>query len=224
MRLLLVEDDLKLATLLKKYLQLKKYVVDHVSDGLKAEQKILSTSYDAVVMDWTLPSKTGVKVCQEVREKGVSTPIIMLTGRSEIKDKLEGFNSGADDYLAKPFDPDELVARIDSLLRRPVNRLPEKLTVADLVLDPSSHQVMRGQETINLMPKEFALLEYLMRNPNRVVSNNELLQHVWGIYSNTSSNRLQVYVRYLREKIDEPFERALIKTIRGAGYMIEGEL
>jgi two-component system OmpR family response regulator len=138
-----------------------------------------------------------------------------------VEDKIKGLNSGADDYLAKPFDPDELLARIGSLLRRPVERLPEKLQIADLVLDPVSHTVTREGVEIQLMPKEFSLLEYLIRNPGRVITNNELLQHVWGVYSNTSSNRLQVYVRYLREKIDEPYRVKLIQTVRGSGYKLE---
>ena len=221
MRILIVEDDLKLATLLKRYLQFKKFAVDHVSDGKKAKEKALASSYDVIIMDVVIPSMDGVKLCANLRESGLSTPIIMLTNRSDVEDRIKGLNSGADDYLPKPFDPDELVARINSLLRRPISRLPEKLEVADLMLDPSSHVVTRSGITINLMPKEYSLLEYLMRNKGRVLTNNELLQHVWGVYSNTSSNRLQVYVRYLREKIDEPFEVSLIKTVRGSGYKIE---
>jgi len=220
MRILIVEDDLKLASLLKKYLQTKKFAVDHVGDGKKAEEKALKNEYDLIVMDWTLPSQDGVKTCANLREAGLMTPILMLTGRGEVEDKIKGFNSGADDYLAKPFDPDELVARINSLLRRPQNRLPEKLTLADLELDPSTHIVLRDGVGINLMPKEYALLEYFMRNPGRVITNNELLQHVWGVYSNTSSNRLQVYIRYLREKVDEPYDKKLIQTVRGTGYKI----
>jgi two-component system OmpR family response regulator len=221
MRILIVEDDLKLASLLKKYLTLKRYTVDHVGDGKKAEERAMNTAYDLIVLDWSLPSQDGIQVCLRLREAGVMCPIIMLTGRSEVEDKIKGLNSGADDYLAKPFDPDELLARIGSLLRRPVERLPEKLQIADLVLDPVSHTVTREGVEIQLMPKEFSLLEYLIRNPGRVITNNELLQHVWGVYSNTSSNRLQVYVRYLREKIDEPYRVKLIQTVRGSGYKLE---
>lgn len=220
MRILIVEDDLKLASLLKKYLQFKKFTVDHVGDGLKAEEKAIKNEYDAIVLDWTLPGRDGLTVCKNLREAKVMTPIIMLTGRGEVEDKVRGFNSGADDYLSKPFDPDELAVRIQALLRRPKARLPEKLQVMDLVLDPTSHTVCREDVELQLMPKEFSLLEYLMRNTGRVVTNNELLQHVWGVYSNTSSNRLQVYIRYLREKVDEPYDLKLIQTVRGMGYKI----
>lgn len=220
MRVIVVEDDLKLASLLKKYLQLKKFTVDHVSDGKKAEGKINTTKYDAIVLDINLPSLDGIRLCSSLRGSGIMTPIIMLTHRSDVEDRIKGLNSGADDYLPKPFDPDELVARLNCLLRRPSVRLPEKLEVDGLVLDPDSSQVIRDGDEIALMPKEFSLLEYLMRNSGRVLTNNELLQHVWGVYSSTSSNRLQVYIRYLREKIDEPYDKKLIITVRGRGYKI----
>ena len=221
MRLLLVEDDKKLAQHLQRYLSNNKFAVDHIEDGKIAQDKALKIKYDLIILDLTLPSRDGMKVCRTLRDEGLSTPIIILTGRGEIEDKVKGLNAGADDYLSKPFDPSELLARLNAILRRPKQSLPKKLEVRELVLDPFSHTVTREGEVIDLMPKEYALLEYLMRNKNRALTKNELLQHVWGVYSNSSGNRLEVYIRYLREKVDEPYERDLIRTVRGVGYKIE---
>lgn len=220
MRVLFVEDDNKLAKLIKKLLLINKYVVDHVEDGKIAEQKALENNYDVIILDLTLPSRDGVKVCKAIRKNEINTPVLMLTGRSGPNDRVVGLDSGADDYLIKPFDPDELLARIRALLRRPQNALPSKLVVEDLVLDPASHTVSRGKKSIDLMPKEYSLLEFLMRRANQAVTKTELLSHVWGVYSHSSSNRLEVYIRYLREKVDEPFETNLINTVRSVGYRL----
>ncbi len=224
MRVLLVEDDKELSSLVEKLLTDENYVVDTAFDGEVGEEKALANEYDAIILDLTLPKKDGLEVCKSLRAEGAKTPILMLTGRATISEKVTGLDSGADDYLVKPFGAKELYARLRAVMRRPAKVLPKELVVGPLELDPSTHEVKRDGQLIDLMPKEYSLLEFLMRNPGQVCTREELLNHVWGVYSNNSSNRLEVYIRYLRNKVDLDFDEDLIKTVRGTGYkIVDGE-
>jgi DNA-binding response OmpR family regulator len=220
MRVLLVEDDPKLGPTLAKLLKQQSYSVDLVKDGLKAKEKVIDQQYDIILLDINLPGADGIEVCKTARNNGVKTPVLMLTSRDQITDKIRGFDTGADDYLTKPFNTGELFARMRALLRRPDDILPATLSFEKLSLNPADRTVLHGRHRVELMPKEFSLLEYLMRNSERAVSRDELLRHVWGVYSNNSSNRLEVYIRYLRRKIDKPFSTKYVKTIRGIGYKL----
>lgn len=220
MRVLLVEDDPKLGPTMAKLLKKQGYSVDLQKDGLVGEKKATQATYDLIILDLNLPGKDGIEIAKGVREKEISTPILMVTSRSELMDKIHGLDQGADDYLTKPFNTGELFARVRALLRRPKKVLPTKLEYEDVTLDPATHTVIRDGQEVLLMPKEFALLEYLMRNKENAVSRDELLRHVWGVYSLRSSNRLEVYIRYLRNKLDKPFKEPYIKTVRGIGYKL----
>ena len=220
MHTLLVEDDKELSALLSKILRKSNFLVDVDTSGSKTMSKLAKAQHDVVVLDLNLPDVDGVDLCQQIRSNGNTVPIIMLTNRSSTVDRITGLDAGADDYLPKPFHPDELIARIRAVSRRPNTLVGEVLQVGDLTLDTRTYKVTRAGKNIDLMPKELQLLEYLLRKQEEVVSKGELLRHVWGIYSNNSSNRLEVYIRYLREKLDDPFEVKLIHTIRGRGYQI----
>jgi len=220
MRALLIEDDPKLGPTLAKLLRKQGYSTDLQKDGLVGLDRALNQKYDIMLLDLNLPNKDGLEICQGVREAKISTPILMLTSRGEILDRVRGLDIGADDYLAKPFSTGELFARMRALLRRPEQTLPAKLSFGDIVLDPATRDVTHEGKSIKLMPKEYALLEYLIRNTDRAVPREELLRHVWGVYSNSSSNRLEVYVRYLRSKLDKPFSTNYISTVRGVGYRL----
>ena len=220
MRLLIVEDETRVAKNVRRMLQAAHHVVDVVDEGKLALQKAADNKYDLIILDIGLPDMSGLEVCKEIRNSGNSVPILMLTGFDSVSEKVAGLDAGADDYLAKPFDRPELLARIRALLRRPKRTFSNLLQVGDLKLDTVAHEVYRKDKSIRLMPKEFALLEYLMRRAGEAISRDDLLQHVWGIYSRNSSNRLEVYIRYLREKIDEPFDNKMIQTVRGIGYKI----
>lgn len=220
MHTLLVEDDKKLSKLLAKILAKSNFEVDIDSTGSKTVDKLHRKSHDVVILDLNLPDQDGVELCKKIRSSGSTVPIIMLTNRSSTIDKITGLDAGADDYLPKPFHPDELIARIRAVLRRPEVVLSELIVIDDLTIDCRKFQVTRSGQAIQLMPKEFQLLEYLARKQGAVVGKSELLRHVWGIYSNNGSNRLEVYIRYLRQKIDEPFNGPLIHTVRGKGYRL----
>lgn len=220
MRVLLIEDDPKLGPTLAKLLKKQGYQVDLQRDGISGAKKALKNEHDIILLDLNLPGIDGMEVAKRARAEKVSTPILMLTSRDSLNDKITGLNTGADDYLTKPFNTGELFARMQALLRRPKKSLPTVLRYKDIELDPATHEVKRAGQSIELMPKEYALLEYLMRNHERAVTREELLRHVWGVYSRRSSNRLEVYVRYLRRKIDKPFKLAYINTVRGVGYRL----
>jgi len=184
----------------------------------------LKEDYDIMLLDLNLPNIDGVEICQGVREAKIFTPILMLTSRSEYLDRINGLDVGADDYLTKPFNTGELLARIRALLRRTRKSIPSVVNFGELTLNPATKEVSHGNNSLNLMPKEFSLLEYLIRNTDRAVPREELLRHVWGVYSRSSSNRLEVYIRYLRTKIDRPFSTNYVNTVRGVGYrLIEQE-
>lgn len=219
-RALIIDDDQELAKILRSILEKQHFSVDTLFDGGGVVERVKKHEYDVVILDLNLPDADGVEVCQSLRTAGYIVPVIMLTARRTTIDKITGLDAGADDYLPKPFSPDELMARIRAVLRRPEQSIGDVLQVGDLKVHTLEHKVTRAGREIELMPKEYALLEYMARKPSTLLRKEELLSHVWGIYSRTGSNRLEVYIRYLREKIDEPFETKLIKTVRGSGYKI----
>jgi DNA-binding response OmpR family regulator len=220
MRILLVEDDRKAARLLSKGLQEEGFIVDVAHSGEDADETADVKSYDAIVLDWLLPGKDGITVCRELRARGVSTPILMLTARDALDDRVKGLNTGADDYLTKPFAFAELLARLHALLRRSDLSRPVVLTVADLTLDPLSHRVTRSGVPISLTPKEYAILEQLMRHAGEVVTRSRLGEGVWEDEHDSLTNLVDVHVSHLRRKIDREGGPALIHTVRGRGYRI----
>lgn len=220
MRILVVEDELKMAALLRRGLAEEGYAVDVAGTGDDGLWMAQAAEYDAIVLDLMLPGLDGVSVCRRWRENGVWAPVLMLTARDGIDDRVAGLDAGADDYLRKPFSFAELLARLRALARRGVPERPILLEVADLRLDPVSRQVWRADTEIGLSAREFALLETFMRRPGHVLSRLQLLEHAWDYAYETRSNVVDVYVRYLREKIDRPFGRSSLETVRGAGYRL----
>lgn len=222
MRILIVEDEQKLAEGIKKGLEKRGYAVDMVDDGEKALTRLSvhRGDYDLVILDLMLPSKSGYEVCEEARARGVTVPILVLTARNEVENKVRLLLSGADDYLVKPFSFEELLARVHALLRRPVSTVPDVLKVADIELDPSEHIVRRNGEEVPLTLKEFTLLEYFLRHPNEVVNREDLLSHLWDFNYESFSNVIDVHVKNLRRKLDAPDEPSLIETVRGIGYRL----
>lgn len=222
MRILIVEDEKKLAVSLKKLLKSDSYAVDVIFDGMQGYETAVSEDYDVMILDLGLPSLGGITIAKKLREEGVKTPILMLTARDSQKDKISGLDSGADDYLVKPFDYEELLARIRALLRRGDVNGGTELHIGSLVLNPHSHIVTRNGITLNLSAKEYALLEYLMRNSGKILSKTQILDHVWDIDTDPFSNVVDVYIGYLRTKIDKVFpeEESLLQTVKGIGYKI----
>lgn len=222
MRILVVEDEPKIASAIKRGLEQETFSVDVVEDGDSGLSYGMSGDYDAIVLDWMLPgSIDGKQVCEKLREGGNKTPILMLTARDSVGAKVAGLNGGADDYLAKPFSFDELIARIHALLRRPSDLAGTKLTVGKLSLEPATKIVTFGTKALKLTAKEFSLLEYLLRNKGRVVSKDELITHVWSDDDDILPNTVEVYVGYLRNKIDRQFKTDIVQTVRGFGYKIK---
>jgi len=220
MRILLVEDNRRFSTALKKSIEEDGHAVDAAFDGTEGEDLGLSNSYDLVILDVMLPGKDGFEVCRRLRARKVTTPILMLTARNEVDDRVRGLDGGADDYLAKPFDLAELKARIRCLLRRASSDRSGELVAADLVLDPAAHTVRRGGRVIDLTAREFGLLEYFLRNPGRLVTREMAENHLWSNEELVASNVVDVYVRRLRAKIDADFEPKLLETLRGSGYRL----
>ena len=220
MRLLLIEDDRKAARLLAKGLQEEGFVVDVAPTGEDGEEKAAVNEYDLIVLDWLLPGKDGLAVCRALRAGATSTPILMLTARDSVADRVSGLSTGADDYLTKPFAFAELLARIRALLRRSRVAQPAVLRVADLTLDPATRRVSRGDGPVMLTPREYAILEALMRNAGEVVSRTRLTERVWDDASEVLDNLLDVHVSHLRNKIDHGASVPLIHTIRGVGYRL----
>ena len=221
MRILLVEDNKHLSNSLKRTLEDDGYVVDTAYDGVDGEEMGLMSCFDAIILDVMLPGRNGLDVCRELRNKRITTPILMLTARDALEDRVRGLDSGADDYLVKPFEVDELRARIRSLLRRDSANKSGVLQVADLVLDPAAHTVSRAGTSIDLTAKEFSLLEYLMRHPNHLMTREMAEEHLWSYDHMVASNVVDVYIRRLRRKIDDPYEVKLLETVRGAGYRLQ---
>jgi len=224
MRLLVIEDNPKMAALIQKGLTEQGYAVDVAHSGHEGEFMAASEVYDAVMLDLMLPDEDGLIVCRNLRRRGVHTPILMLTALSTTRDKVTGLDAGADDYLAKPFEFDELVARIRALLRRGQAREASTLKFEDIEMDLLKRTVTRAGQKIKLTAKEFALLEYFLRNPNRVLSRTAIGEHVWDMNFEPESNVIDVYVSMLRRRIDKGYDRQLIHTMIGAGYMLSTEL
>lgn len=222
MRILVIEDDHKIANAIKKGLEQESYAVDVSFDGKDGLGNALTFDYDLMVVDRMLPEVDGIKIVEMVRSKKINTPILFLTAKDKIADRVEGLNAGADDYLVKPFAFEELVARVRALLRRPQKVEDTVLQIADLTLDTIRFTVKRGDKEINLSSKEFALLEYMMRNPNRILTKDNIISHVWDYDADILPNTVEVYVGYLRNKIDRPFKNSpvLLHTSRGFGYKL----
>lgn len=222
MRVLVIEDEHKIADAIKRGLSQEKYAVDVEYDADSGLGAALSEDYDLMIIDRMLPgSMEGLDICRQLRDKGKQTPIILLTAKDQIRDRVEGLNSGADDYLVKPFSFDELLARIRALLRRPAAAKGNVLKVDDLSLDTISYRVSRGGKPISLSAKEYALLEYMMRNAGQILSKDSIIAHVWDFDADILPNTVEVYMGYLRNKIDKPFrKRPLINTLRGFGYRL----
>jgi DNA-binding response OmpR family regulator len=223
MRILLVEDEKKLASLVKKALERAKFSVDVVHDGQEALDFATTYSYDLIILDILLPRKDGFEVIRELRKKRVHSPVLMLTAKDALEDKILGLDLGADDYLTKPFDFGELLARIRALLRREIREKPLVLEVGNLRLDPKTHRVTRDMKDIRLTLREYRLLEFLLRRKNQILSRETIIEHVWDSSFEGLPNIIDVYISYLRKKIDAGFSSKLIHTIRGAGYLVRIE-
>ncbi|HEY3240587.1 MAG TPA: response regulator transcription factor [Acidimicrobiia bacterium] len=223
MRVLVVEDEIKMAALLKRGLEHEGYAVDVAGDGLEALWAAREHDYDAIVLDAMIPGPDGFEVCRTLRQEGRWAPVLMLTARDELDDRVAGLDAGADDYLTKPFAFAELFARLRALGRRVPGERPTVLQVGDLYLDPALHEVRRGTTRIVLSPKKFALLEEFMRHPGEVLSRTRILEHVWDFAYDGTSNVVDVYVGYLRDAIDRPFGCDSLETVRGVGYRLRSE-
>jgi DNA-binding response OmpR family regulator len=223
MHILVVEDEQRLAFLLRRVLLEERHTVDLAYDGQTGLDLALSDTYDVVILDVMLPGLDGLEVCRQMRAERIMTPVLMLTARGAVEDRVVGLNVGADDYLVKPFAMEELLARINALLRRRDRRFDEipQLSAGDLTLDLVRHEARRAGRVIELTAKEFALLEYLMRHPGQVLTRTQIIDAVWRYDLEALSNVVDIYIHYLREKIDHGFSHALIKTVRGVGYKIE---
>lgn len=222
MRILIVEDEHKIAASIKRGLEQESYAVDAVYDGIEGFDLASSGDYDVIILDLMLPGMNGMEICKKLRQIKIHTPILILTARGQLGDKVEGLNKGADDYLVKPFAFEELLARIRALIRRPKESLGPLLSCKDLNLNSLTYEVTRNGKKINLSKKEFALLEYLLRHPNMVVTKEQIIAHVWDYDADVLPNTVEVYIGYLRQKIDKPFQDRLplIHTIRGFGYKL----
>jgi two-component system OmpR family response regulator len=219
-RILVVEDEVKMAALLRRGLVEEGYAADVAATGDDALWMARAVEYDAIVLDVMLPGVDGLEVCRRLRDGGVWAPVLMLTARDAVRDRVSGLDAGADDYLPKPFSFAELLARLRALMRRAGAERPAVVEVGDLRLDPATRQVWRGRTEVHLSGKEFALLETFMRRPGQVLSRFDLLEHVWDYSYENRSNVVDVYVRYLRDKIDRPFGRDSLETLRGVGYRL----
>jgi two-component system OmpR family response regulator len=220
MRVLVVEDEIKMAGLLRRGLAEEGLAVDVAGSGEDALIRTGATEYDAIVLDVMLPGISGFETCRRLREKGTWSPVLMLTARDSVEDRIAGLDGGADDYLTKPFSLGELSARLRALIRRQPNERPTVIAVGDIELDPARRRVARGGTEIDLSAKEFSLLETFMRSPGRVLTRFQLLEHAWDYSYEHRSNVVDVYVRYLREKLDRPFGVESIETVRGTGYRL----
>lgn len=223
MRILVIEDEHKIANSIKKGLEQELFAVDVAYTGTDGYDLAVSEEYDCIILDRLLPGIDGVDICRDLREKQIHIPIIMLTAKGQVSDKVEGLNAGADDYLTKPFAFEELLARIKALIRRPQTTTSTTLRAADLTLDTLSYSVIRNNKVIELSNKEFILLEYLLRHANKVITKEQIMNHVWDYDANILPNTVEAYIKLLRSKIDKPFAtKPLIRTVRGFGYKIEG--
>ncbi len=223
MRILVVEDEKKVARFIQRGLEEEHYTVDVANDGEDGESLALGQNYDLLILDVMLPKKNGLELTRTLRQQKKATPILMLTAKTTTEDKVAGLDSGADDYLTKPFAFAELLARVRSLLRRGAQEKSSVLMIADLELDTVTHKAKRAGKSIDLTVKEYALLEYFLRNKERVLSRTIISEHIWGNSFDTGTNLIDVYVNHLRNKIDSRFTRVLIHTVRGVGYVMKEE-
>jgi DNA-binding response OmpR family regulator len=222
MRILLIEDDKQMAHAVRAALE-NYFIVEIALTGEKGEQQLQINNYDLVILDWVLPDTNGLALCERIRKLGLTVPILMLTGQDEVEKKVMSLNAGADDYLTKPFRFEELLARIRALLRRrSVEIVPTTLTLDDLIFDLNKRSVKRNGSVINLRRKELYLLEYLMKNIGRVITREMILDQIWDSSNESLTNIVDVHIKYLRDKIDKPFDKKLIKTVHGFGYKMEG--
>lgn len=219
-RVLIVEDEPRIIEFIKQGLEEEGYIVDSAPDGETGLSYAISSDYDVIILDVMLPKLDGFEVCRELRGRGLATPIIMLTARDAVSDRVEGLNIGADDYLTKPFAFEELLARVRAVARRNKVDLANVIKIADLEINLDKRAVSRAGREIELTAREFSLLEYLAVNRNKALSRTKIMENVWGFDYDTETNVLDVYVRYLRQKLDDGFEPKLIKTVRGLGYMV----
>ena len=220
MKILIVEDEHLIANAIKKGLEQEHYVVDVAYDGLEGFDLASSGDYDLILLDLMLPNMNGLEICRQLRNEKNQVPILILTAKSQLEDKINGLNCGADDYLTKPFAFEELLARIRALTRRPQSTITDNLSIGDLSLNLSNYEVTRQNKIIVLSSKEYSLLECLMRHANKILTKDQLIQHVWSYESNILPNTVEVYIRNLRQKIDKNYKIKLIKTVRGFGYKI----
>ena len=220
MKILLVEDEHRIAQSIKKGLEQERMAVDVAFDGIEGYDLAIDEEYDLIILDLMLPGMSGLEICTKLRQNKKQTPILILTARGQVEDKVEGLNMGADDYLTKPFAFEELLARIRALVRRPQNIDENILSVDDLSLNISNFQVMRAKKEIKLSSKEYTLLEFLMRHPRQILSKEQIMNHVWSYETDILPNTIEVYIRNLRNKIDKGFAYPLIQTVRGFGYKI----
>jgi two-component system, OmpR family, response regulator len=220
-RVLVVEDEVKMVRAVRRGLEQEGYAVDSASDGDEGLYLATENAYDAIVLDVMLPGIDGFEVCRRLRAEQRWAPVLMLTARDTVADRIEGLDVGADDYLVKPFAFGELLARVRALIRRGAVERPVVLRAGDVILDPAAHAVTRSGRQVELSAREFALLEFLMRHPGEVVSRTVILEHVWDYSYDGLSNVVDVYVGYLRRKLEQPFGRTLIRTVRGVGYVLE---
>jgi two-component system OmpR family response regulator len=222
-RVLVVEDEVKMADLVRRTLEREGYSVDTASNGVDGLWMATENEYDAIVLDVMMPEPDGFEVCRTLRERERWAPVLLLTARDSVDDRVAGLDAGADDYLPKPFSVAELAARLRALVRRGARARPAVATVGDLTLDPATRRVERAGTAIELSPKEFSLLELFMRHPDEVLSRSMLLEHAWDFAFEGTSNVVDVYIRYLREKIDRPFGRDTLETVRGVGYRLRSD-
>lgn len=222
MNILLVEDEHKIANAIRQGFRQETYACEVYYDGESGLAAALGGEFDAIILDRMLPGIDGIEICKQIRAKGINTPILLLTAKSQIRDRVDGLNAGADDYLTKPFAFQELLARIRALLRRPSDTVGTVLKVDDLTLDTTTYEVKRGKTSLKLSQTEYALLEYMMRNHGRVHSKETIISHVWDFDADILPNTVEAYIGYLRNKIDRPFQGAtpLIQTVRGFGYKL----
>ena len=222
MRILVVEDERKVASFVRKGFEEEGYAVDVAPDGERAIFLAETNDYDAIILDWMIPKCDGLGVLRHLRGSGVATPVILLTAKDAVNDKVQGLNSGADDYLTKPFEFAELLARVRALFRRGKSDQPTVLELGDLRMDLLARKVLRAGVPIELTAKEYSLLEYFMRNAGKVLTRTMIAEHVWDVHFDSDTNVIDVYVNYLRNKIDKPFASKLLQTVRGVGYVLKG--
>ena len=223
MRILAIEDETKVGSFIKRALEEESYAVDHCEDGAKGLELAFATNYDLVIVDLMVPTLPGLEIVKGIRQAKIQTPILILTAQSQVDQRVKGLDAGADDYLTKPFAIDELLARIRALLRRGATESPGVIQIDDLLLNPATREVTRGDQRIDLTLKEYALLEYLMRHTGRVLTRPMISEHVWNQDFDTFTNVIDVYVNYLRNKIDRGRVKKLIHTVRGSGYMLRAD-